>query len=241
MPKKNKTPARKKQASVINNLLDKAIVNRDRQLTEKWRFLSKIGVYTSKDKPGMKKLTPFRRREINKRFNELQSMKSYDYRGRVVRPVTEKVVTTKKGSRITYAFNNRFAFVRTKNKTDVIEGVRKTSKGYVVEKPANVEKIGINKKGEIIETKGEFRRSRNRMRGRELLRYLEDLKSGKKKLKPRQYISMHRWGSRSDSIEYDSPQFIKYMTNIEQEMRDEIYGEFVDTTYIEIIQYGDDD
>jgi len=239
MPKKTKSKSTKKQASALNKLLDKALTNRDRQLTEKWRLLRKLGVYQSTEAPAMKRLTNFRRKEINRKFNEIQTMKSYDYKGRVVRPITEKVVETKRGKEVRYDLTKRFAFVKTKNKTNVIEGVRKTKTGYIVEKPANVEKIGINKKGEIVETKGEFRRARNRMRGRELLKFLNELETGKRKLKPRQYISMHRWGARADAIEFDGPQFVKYMTTIEQEMRDEIYGEFVDTTYIELIQYGD--
>lgn len=239
MPKKTKSKPAKKQASALNKLLDKALTNRDRQLTEKWRLLRKLGVYTSTETPAMKRLTNYRRKEITRRFNEIQTMRSYDYKGRVVRPITEKVVETKRGKNIRYELTNRFAFVKTKNKTNVIEGVRKTNTGYILEKPPNVEKVGINKRGEIVETRGEFTRARNRMRGRELLKFLNELESGKKKLKPRQYISMHRWGARADAIEFDAKQFVGYMTGLEQEMREEIYGEFVDTTYIELIQYAD--
>ncbi len=241
MPTNNKPRRTKKQAAAIK-LQAAAARERKAQLKEKWALLRRIGAYNTKETAALNRLTKHRMAEIEKRFKEIQKMKKL-VRGKTVRPITEKVVMTKSGkTKLVYDFSPQFTFVKTKNKTDVIEGVRKTGKGYIVEKSGNVDSIKIARNGEIIEKKGGMTRRRRKYRGRDLIALVKAIDDGAFKFRKNDLMVFHRWGQPNSvwtAVADGAKELSRYVSEMARTMDASTYERFVDASYVEFIEYID--
>lgn len=239
---KNKTPSNKKQVAAIKKLAMATEKERARQLTEKWRFLRRIGAYNTKETASLNRLSAHRMREIEKRFKEIQKMKKL-VRGRTIRPIMEKLIPLKSGkTKLSYGFSPQYTFVKTKQKTDIIEGVRKTKRGYIVEKSGSVDKVKINRKGEIVEKKDGMTRTRRKYRGRDLLKLVKQIDDGTFKFKKNDMMVFHRWGQPNSvwtAVEESAVELSRYISQMQRTMDADTYEKFIDSSYVEFITYID--
>jgi hypothetical protein len=202
--KPTKTP-RKRQAisKEFRKLTQAAEREKKRDLVAQWKELRRLGVYNSKEAPAQSRITPARKRAIEKHFREIQRH-GKSVGGKVERPLALQSYFTPSGKIATrYRASGYFDFVKTKTKTDLKAGLIKTKKGYIVEKTSKGAKVRINKKGQVIENVGGVERRLTLYRGKDLMKLLQDMESGKYKLEKDEMIVLKKWGSPNATISVD--------------------------------------
>lgn len=239
MPNYSSATKIKKQASAIKKLADSAAKEQRRQLTEKWRVLRQIGAYNTKVAAAQSRLTKSRMREIEKRFKEIQSMRKL-VGGKTVRPFTEIFTETKRGAKTKLGFSPHFTFVRTKNKTTFEDGVRRTSKGYIIEKPAGVSRVSVDKKGRLTEYIDGKRKIKSKYRGKDLLKLMDQIDKGNFPFRKNDLLVLHFWGSPNKYVSADESTatfLARYIEQKEATMDIETYRRFISSSYVEIIKF----
>lgn len=243
MPKNNKSIDKKSQ-QVTAKLIRESQQQAKRDLTEKWRFLRKVGAYQTKDTAAQVRLTKSRIREINKRFNEIQQEMRELRRGRSIYPIELISYKTPSGkTRVKYDLRPKFQFVKTKYKPKISSGVSKTRTGYILQKTDSRAKMSINKKGEVIERIGRRKRVKTKYSGEDMLRLIESLDGGTYKWKKKEIISFNRFGSVPEFIsgrEQAVARIAKYLHDVIDNWKKEDADRFLETSYIEFITEDDD-
>lgn len=240
MPRNNKTIISKSQQRALEKMRRDAEKQRNKDLKLQWQFLRKIGAYNTKETAAEMRLTNSRIKAIRKKMREINSLKKL-VKGKTIRPVQLVSYVTPSGkSRLKYDVNNHFQFIRTKKKTKLESGVRKTKKGVIVEK-SFFGKVSINNKGEIIERVGRVKRKRTRYKGNDLLKFVDDIQRGKIKLNKNEWIMLHSFGHPMHSIDYQTPDlFSQYIQHLHRTMSEKVYEHYIDSSYVEIQTIIDD-
>ncbi len=221
MPKRKLSNYQKfRKATLKQFLRDKARTradkkkNADRDLVSQWRALRKAGAYNTEESPSLSRLTKYRRREIQRKFSEVQELSRYEkgeaYRPfhkreyettRTIRdPKTKKILKTQTRINERYELDtDHFQLVKGKAKQKPGDSI-KVDKGYLVAKSPN-EKITITKDGKIKVTekiagvKTEF--TREPLSGPlEFIQLLEDIKGGRIKFKKNEGLVLLSNGKR---------------------------------------------
>lgn len=206
----------------------------------KWRILNKLGAYNAKANIKQANLSKSRIRAIEKKFKEIQRQGKF-VSGRTVRPLQKISYLTPTGRiKQKYDTSGFFDFVRSKVKTGVRTGIQKTSKGYIVEKTKRGAKIRINKKGEIVETYGGIKRKLKYYKDKQILGLMDDVESGKFRLKDKEILIFHKWGTKSDVFSFDDNddlvnQFLPYVSGLMATMPPKVFERFINLSEIEIV------
>lgn len=215
-----------------------------KELTAQWRFLKKVGAYNTKETAAEMRLTKYRVKEITRRFREIQDEMAEVKHGRTVRPIFMREKKTKRGKSIIFDLLPQFKFIRTKKKTPIKKGALQTKKGVIVRKSNKDAKIGIDKKGNIIEYVGNTRRIKRHYTGKQLLDLLDKIEAGKYKWKKNEIITFHKFGNpfltisgRDDVIDL----IRSYIQNVQARWGEKEKENFNKASYLEFIKdYGDD-
>lgn len=241
MPKKTTTPNSKSQVSATKKFVSESQRQAKKDLTERWRFLRKIGAYQTKETAAQSRLTKSRVREIEKRFKEIQKSMRHLERGRTVYPVQLKTKTSKAGRKSTfYDWTPKYTFVKTKKKKPKIEsGIFKTRTGYIIPRSSPQAKVSISKKGEIIETVGRTRRRKTKYTDKDLVKLLKQFDEGTYPFKKNDLIVFHVWGSQNVTIQ-DTPDAARaisnYIKNILNNMDPETLARFLKASWLEFVE-----
>lgn len=234
----------KKRNSELAKIRKKAESERDTELVARWRAMRKLGLINTKAKPSKKNLTNRLRSRIHKDFFEWQGFTFFN--GETTqRPLVREIKTSAKTGRqhVSYKLNPNFHLIRTKKKTNAKTGVRKTSKGYIVQKSKPNSKFTINNKNELVESfktkSGKKTKYRKRgYSGKEIPKLMSDIKSGKFTLKRDQLIAYRPWGSaRTErAFEHDTLDMLLDMYNqYKAEMPVTVFDQWLDESELLII------
>jgi hypothetical protein len=193
------------------------LAKENRDALEKWRALRRLGVYETKAAPSLKRINKKRRAEINKKFEKVQSLGSYE-QGEVYRPLHKHdyqraVVKRDAMGRVIKTDFRKYSrydldkahFQNVKGEAKKLPGGSlRTEEGFIAPKQPN-EKIRITKDGKVqtVETKGGAitRFTREPLSGPlEFITFANDVKSGRLKFGKRQGIAVWSNGIRRPYI-----------------------------------------
>lgn len=205
---------------------------RELDIVARWRALNRVGVLDTKKSPALKNLTPHMRRKIQKEFNQLQGVGHYA-NGTVHRPLTKETYKTKSGARTRYKINRFFQVTKTKQKTDVKQGVIKTKKGYIFEKTSPDARVKIKKDKSLTETAFGVKWNRKAYKGEAILKLAEYLESGKLVLRKGQFLDYRPWGSNNYQRSImDADLFIEMLQQYQREMTAKNFEAWLDYSEI---------
>ena len=171
-----------------------------REIAIRARALKKLGLYNPKNPIKQSSITRAQTRRVNTLFKTLMRHGKYIERGKTVRPLNKVAKVAKTGKIIeTYQLNENFAFLRTKKKTKIKQGVIKTSKGYIVEKDSPSSKVRINNNGDITQStkneKGPRTLTRRKaITGNAIAKFVDDVENNKVRIKENQHLMYRRFG-----------------------------------------------
>lgn len=238
VPIKNNPIGRQSQ-QVTAKIIRESQQQAKRDLTEKWRFLRKVGAYQTKETAAQNRLTKSRIREINKRFTEIQQTMRELRKGRSIYPIELISYKTPSGkTRVKYDLRPKFQFVKTKYKPKISTGVKKTKTGYILQKTSSGAKMSINKRGDVIERIGRTKRVKTKYSGDDMVRLIEALDSGKYKWKKGEVISFNRFGSIPEFIsgrEQAVARIAKYIQEVITKWDSKDAERFLNLSHIEFI------
>jgi len=185
----------------------------DKDLVERWRVLKKLGVYDTKENPALSKLTKSRRADISRKFNQVQSIASYQegeayaplHKHTFKKPIYKidamgRAIQTGTKEYERYDLDtDHFQLVRGKTKEKLPDSM-KTAKGLLAAKMPD-EKLRIDKDGKVVITKrkdvGATVFSRLPISGPvEFLQFIDDAKAGRIKLGANEGIQLLNNGER---------------------------------------------
>lgn len=226
----------KKKAQAKNELRD---------IAAKARALKKLGLYNPKEPIKQSTLTKSKKRTITKAFNKLQRHSKFIEKGFSVRPLV-KIDKVNKAGRIvsSYKLSDYFKLFKTKKKTNAISGVVASRKGILVEKDTVDSVIRINKDGDLVQSRPSksgkrIITRRKGVKGKKIIKLVEDIESGKIKLKKNQHLIYNRYGwkdkNNTRAFDYDELDlFVSEFYNYQREMPPAIFNGWLDASELSI-------
>ncbi len=222
----------------------------DRELVAQWRALAKYGYVKTTVKPGLKRLTPFRKREIKKAFTSAQAQAAF-VQGRVVRPFDRRVITTttetvsqsgrKKQvrTRIKYDLDSHFKFLKSKHEPKQKTGFVKTKTGLMFEVQP-FEKVRVTPKGQIIRdmrATGGFLITSEGVTGEDILKLADAIKAGTFKLRRGQFLDVYTFGTERPSPFDDLSlmDWVHKLERYERTMMANVFQAYIDETVIHVL------